>query len=65
MPCGTIPTRSLNRASDPFGPPVPAIGINDIISTPPATTRSACPAITCDAAALTASSPDEQNRLTV
>ncbi len=35
----------------------------DMLSTPPATTRSSAPAITCEAAKFTASSPEAQKRL--
>ena len=45
-----------------IAPPSEAIGIRDMDSTPPATTRSSNPAITLAAAMLIASKPEAQKR---
>src|SRR5678815_1115054 len=63
MPCGTKPIWKLVAGSCDQAPPSLPIGTRDMLSTPPATTRSSQPLATFCAAMLTASSPDAQKRL--
>ncbi|SSS38734.1 Uncharacterised protein [Acinetobacter baumannii] len=62
-PCGTKDDLRLVSGSKAHGPPSEPIGIRDIDSTPPATTKSSQPERTFMAAMLTASKPEAQKRL--
>ncbi len=62
IPCGTKPDLSEKAGSDPMAPPAEPIGTRDILSIPPATTRSSHPEAIFWAAMFTASKPDAQNR---
>ena len=63
MPCGTKPVAKLVCGSCAQAPPSLPIGTRDMLSTPPATTRSSQPLATFCAARLTASRPEAQKRL--
>ena len=63
MPCGTKPIAKLVAGSCDQAPPSEPIGTRDMLSTPPATTRSSQPLATFCAAMFTASRPEAQKRL--
>ena len=66
IPCGTWKKRSRRRMLPPSSPaPSEPMGARDMLSTPPATTRSSAPEAAPIAAKLTACRPEPQNRLRV
>ena len=62
MPWGTKRVCQATAGSEAQAAPSAPIGTRDIDSTPPATTASLWPDITCAAALLTASRPEAQKR---
>ncbi len=63
MPCGTKPVSKFVSGSMAQAPPSVPIGTRDMLSTPPAKTRSSKPEATFCAAMFTASRPEAQKRL--
>ena len=63
MPCGVKPVAALVAGSCAHAPPSEPMGTRDMLSTPPATTKSSQPLATFCAAMFTASRPEAQKRL--